>query len=509
MAPPSHNFFVGGIETKIDQNRIGVIIALVFLIRTGIPTVSSSDSIGLISSNLSGSDDATNITDVPYVWQEINGFCHWSAYSMILQSAGVPLDLYDVFAATGIGFTASYIRFATNMILWPGPFFPQMLSTFAIEDIYGVNISMFLDRTASEDAGIFGNNLESLGIDFTEVVGFESAFAELKNTIESGYPYEIWSDPYYLPPLDYDILRDLGIHYDDTKSGHAIVATGYNETAGIVHILDPGVGVIEDVEYPEDGRYSYDLNLTQLDATWKPLYYAGFSVLPGDGLPEDFSTRLGNHILQRLRGDRSYLASMEDSYFWVLGSDAFRGLAYDLTSTGLQSYLGEFGSLLPNEKAIVLKSIGLMTEGFLTIQYLSFRSALEAVPSMLPELELDTFVAAGLEALTHFESICDNASLSSLYYDGGATITTDTLYSIAYDCHYTYNGDIENAVADNEQDLETIRNHLMAIADAWDAAADAFDMAVNGDVTTLVISIVGIVAFVSLVSVFAYRRSKA
>ena len=49
----------------------------------------------------------------------------------------------------------------------------------------------------------------------------------------------------------------------------------------------------------------------------------------------------------------------------------------------------------------------------------------------------------------------------------------------------------------------------MAIADAWDAAADAFDMAVNGDVTTLVISIVGIVAFVSLVSVFAYKRSKA
>ena len=58
------------------------------------------------------------------------------------------------------------------------------------------------------------------------------------------------------------------------------------------------------------------------------------------------------------------------------------------------------------------------------------------------------------------------------------------------------------------QDLNTIREHLFAIADAWDAAANALERALSDDVTSLLLSIVGISAFVSVVSVFAYRRRK-
>ncbi|MFX1482160.1 MAG: hypothetical protein ACFFCP_03120, partial [Promethearchaeota archaeon] len=323
-------------------------------------------------------------------------------------------------------------------------------------------------------------------------------------------PFEVWTDSYYLPPWDYDIIRELDTDVDESTVGHAIVAVGYNETSGIVHILDPGVGAIGDVAYPADGRYYYDLNLTQLDTAWKPLFYGGFAAKPGNAPQSDFSSRLASHIIQSLRGNRSlYLSSMEDAYFWLLGSDAFRGLAYDLTAQSLSSYIDEFGSPTRSEKARILAGLGLITEGFLAIQYLSFRAALEALPSLLPELELDDFVAAGTDAFQHFEALSDNASMVTPGYQGGATVTTQTFNSIAFDCQNTYSGDVEAAVTENEHNLETIRNHLLAIADTWDAAANALDLALNGDSPAIfVLAVVVISGFVGVSSIVAYRRRK-
>ena len=492
---------------KMNRNSISVIFALIIILSIGISVGSSSEST-VISYSIDLSDTAI-VMNVPYVWQELNGFCHWAAYSMILQSAGVPLDLYGVFAASGIGFSSSYLRLDTNMMLLPGVFFPQMVSTFAVEEIYDVNVTMYLDGTTVTNAEIVASNLESRGIEFTKVTGFDEALEILKDTIDSGYPIEVWTDPYYLPPWDYDILRDLGIQYDSSGSaGHAIVAVGYNETAGIVHILDPGVGAFGDVAYPDDGRYYYDLNMTQLDHAWRPLFYGCITAKPGEGLPADSDTRLTDHILGRMRGERSYLFSMEDAFFWVLGSNAFRGLSYDLTATGLSSYLEEFGTLTLSQKAQVIQGLGFFIEGSLALQHLSFLGAVQALPEMLPEFDLDEFVTACSVAIPHFEAISDDASLINIAYAGGASVTTNTFNRIAYDCQFTYGGDVQSAVTDSEEDLDTLRNHLLAIADAWDVAADALDRAVNGDVTALILGIVGTASFVSVVSVIVYRRRR-
>ncbi len=495
---------------KFVRNRIGIIIILVFILSVGTPDVSSTSEVRNVSErSFEGCSVAGTVTDVPYVWQEINGFCHWAAYSMILQYAGVPVNLYSLSAATGIGFSASYLRYDTNMLFIPGPFYRQMVSTMVINEIYGLNITMSLDRTSTDDGSIFADELDIMDVEFSEITGFDEAFDLLKKTIDSGYPLEIWTDPYYLPVWDYDIIRDMGIRYEDTTSGHAVVVVGYNETAGIVHVLDPGVGAFGEVGYPDDGRYSYDMNFTQLDNAWRSLYYGSFSAKTGDGLPEDFTSRLGNFVLERMRGDRtSYVPEMEDTIYWNFGSNAFRGLSYDLTSTGLSTYLDELGDLSPFEKASVLKALGLITEGFLSMQHLSFRTSLEALPDMLPDVELDEFVTAGREALEHFEVLSDNSTMTSFTYNGGATLTTDTLGGIAY--AYLEQGNIDNAVLEYEDDLSRIRDHLIAIADAWDAAADALERALNYDATvTFLVAIIGISAFVSLVSVIVYRRQKA
>lgn len=497
---------------KFVRNKFGIIIILVFILSMGTPDVSSTNFTKHASErSFVGSSVNGYVTDVPYVWQEIDGFCHWAAYSMILQYAGVPLNLYSLFAATGIGFSATYLRYDTNMLFIPGPFYRQMVSTMVIEEIYGLNITMSLDRTSTDDGSIFADELDIMDVEFSEITGFDEAFNLLKNTIDSGYPLEIWTDPYYLPVRDYDIIRELDIRYEDTTSGHAVVVVGYNETAGIVHILDPGVGAFGEVGYPDDGRYSYDINFTQLDNAWRSLYYGSFSAKPSGGPPEDFSSKLGNYVLERMRGDRtSYVPEMEDTIYWNLGSNAFRGLSYDLTSTGLSTYLDEIGDLSPFEKASVLRELGRITEGFLSIQYLSFRTALEALPDMLPDVELIEFVTAGREALEHFEILSDNSTMTSFTYDGGATLTTDTLNGIAYACAYLEQGNVDNAVLEYEDDLSIIRGHLVAIADAWDAAADALERALSDDATvTFLVVIFGMSAFVSVVLVIVYRRQRA
>ena len=72
----------------------------------------------------------------------------------------------------------------------------------------------------------------------------------------------------------------------------------------------------------------------------------------------------------------------------------------------------------------------------------------------------------------------------------------------------TTSGDVHAAVNEHDDDLDQIREHLMEIADVWDAAANALERALQGDGTLVPIivssSIVGIVV---LVIVFTRRKS--
>ena len=144
----------------------------------------------------------------------------------------------------------------------------------------------------------------------------------------------------------------------------------------------------------------------------------------------------------------------------------------------------------------------------MTLQYESYRAALAALPSILPDLDLQEFVSVGELALEHFELFSDNSTVNDPFYTGGQKMMTETFEKIAYQYEYVFDGDLESSVAVYEEDLVEIQSHLTAIANAWDATADALERALQSDGTLLPIivssSIVGIVV---LVIVFTRRRS--
>ncbi|MFX1264551.1 MAG: BtrH N-terminal domain-containing protein [Promethearchaeota archaeon] len=493
---------------KLNSSCKSIVIVTVLTLVLLQPVSSQSGPVHTCPGYNPSSEGYGHISGVPYQWQEINGFCHWSALSMALQYAGAPLDLGSLFAASGIGFSASYLRFEDLTMFLPGAFFKQMEPLPVIADIFGLNISIYFD-TNEGFGSIYGQALSGWGIEFTEINGWTGALELLKKTIDEGYPLEVWTDPYHLPPRDYDIARDLGLESEETGSGHAVVIVGYNDTASTVEIMDPGVGAggIE-FGYPDDGRWYYETNYTNLKDAWSPLGYGAVIVRPNGAAIGEFEESLVSYLLDRLQGDRtSYAAGFENVFFWNFGADAYRGLALDLTPAGIAGFLDEV-STSSETRCRYLKGLSMELEGFLGIQYLSFRGALATLPSLLPDLDLEAFTDIGRESLSHFEAISDNATMVDYDYSGGNTILTQTFDDII--SAYETSGNLEAALSQNEPKLNEIQDHLLAIADAWTAAAAALESACYGavDVLTPLIAAGSTCVVVVLVVFMRRRRSK-
>ena len=327
---------------KINQNKIGIIIILVVSLSVSIPRSSTPDNVNLLKIDYSLSTDSGEVTGIPYVWQELNGFCYWATLSMALQSIGIQLDLAEVFAASGTGFTAGYVRYEDIWIFLSGSSYrPQSnLATFA--DILGFEVEFYAD-TDSTDYGLpFSITMNSHNVNWTEIDGWAEAFQILKSGIDSGFPVEIYANLQNLPASDYDLFRDLGV--TDTTPTHSILVTGYNETSNTAKIMDPAIGLFDDpASFPDDGSWFYEINFTSLNQAWIGAY--GTTIIkPGLGATEDFAQNIANFIVDRLRGDRNSYAppGSADAFFWNYGSNAFRAMAADLTGIGLSSFMDEF-----------------------------------------------------------------------------------------------------------------------------------------------------------------------
>ncbi len=84
---------------------------------------------------------------------------------------------------------------------------------------------------------------------------------------------------------------------------------------------------------------------------------------------------------------------------------------------------------------------------------------------------------------------------------------TKTFDKIAYKYEYVLDGDLSSAVSVYEEDLAEIQTHLTAIANAWDAAADALERALQSDGTfPIVLLTTSIAGFLVLVIVLVRRR---
>lgn len=421
---------------------------------------------------VSAADDAALLKDVPYVWQEINGFCTWAAESTVLQYFNLDLSLHDLFAATTIGFSWAYIKYQDSMLIIPGALYQQVEPTKFMADLYGLNFSIYLDSSlpgAENAQQIWQKEGVSVGLLDDET----QAFALLRATIDRGTPLILSVDPSWLPEDDYDYLRE----HDISGGGHAIVMVGYNDSTGVATIVDPGVGSFgENFGYPSDGRGNYtEITYTALNSAWKARGYITMVLEPMGDPVTDIADRLGPLVRDKLLGvSTSYNAYSASAYLWKYGETGFRQMSSDLTPDGLTQFLSQFKDRNDSDTFIAsaLVFIGVGLESQLTLQYLSYRKALEALPRLLPEQNLTDFVEAGSLALPHFQALASNISLiEPLNLTLHDSLAFKTFYNISAEFNKTL--DIEQSLKDYSDELAIIDNHLLAIADSWKAAGQA------------------------------------
>ncbi len=453
---------------------------------------------------------AEQVDGVHYEWQQLNGYCHWAAISMILQSAGVPLDLAGVFAASGIGCATFMVREEAAMHFWPGPWVRQMGPVMILSEFYGLNTTFCMD-SESELGSSLAQILESAGFNVKRTSGEIEAFDILRATIDAGYPLSLWVDPYYLPPEDYDIVRTLNITYAQTSAGHSIVAVGYNDTAQTALIMDPGTGACEpNYGYPSDGRWNYPINYTTLNDAWAALGYGTIIMQPGSGPVADFDYQLVNLICSRLLGDRaSYAPDLVDVPSVFFGSSAFRQLAFDLNPQGLTEYLNE-KSPISTIRQIHIDSLAILgpyIETMMTIQYWSYKGALEALPKIVTDYDLTTFIEIGKQALPHLAALSHNASLTVIGSPTHHSLMMDTFLGLGRELQNS--GNLGYSFASYSAELTEISGHLTAIANVWEAAGLHLSTLLGHNPPPLLISVglgVSIIIILAIAGFFLYRR---
>ncbi|MFW9960304.1 MAG: C39 family peptidase [Candidatus Thorarchaeota archaeon] len=445
-----------------------VLITALILLTPAISSVSTT-TISVTSFSTPSADGV--LPAKSYIWQEINGLCAWAAVAMAMQYAGADVNLYDVLAASTVGFSFAYFHINDTMLMFPGPLYTQAEPTKFLADLYGLNYTLYI----SSDVPYLEQNVQvwqSEGLTVGVINSEDEAFDLMRETIDSGYPLLVSVDPTWLPSTDYDILREQ----DLVGGGHGVLIVGYNDTSGVATIIDPGVGSFgDDFGYPEDGRGNYtDITYTALNNAWSNRYYISNIMTPLENVPAVKDYLLGPLIRDKLLGvGTTYSPVSANAYYGKFGEVGFRTLSSDMTASGIKSYLSVFNGISEEVffKAAIIMFIGLGLEAQVTLQYLSYRTALASLPSIMIETDLTEFVEAGEQALPFFAQLADN---STLVYPTNITKATGLVATTFKAIAESYNstGDIDAAFAPFETTLDDISAALLGIANSWQAAGN-------------------------------------
>ena len=458
--------------TELASLKISMATAMILVVLIVFPVLSQDSTILPEKQSSFIVADSGLLPALDYVWQEINGFCAWAATAMAMQYAGVDLTLHDVFAASTVGFSFAYFRFDDTWLMFPGTLYTQAEPTHFLAELYGVNYTIYLgDTTPNLEQNV--QVWESEGLTVGVLDGQTEAFDLMRQTIDSGYPLLISVDPARLPAYDYDYLRNLGAE----GGAHGVLIVGYNDSETSVTIVDPGVGSFgENFGFPDDGRGNYTtITYTALIDAWSERHYISNTFLPKETPSEPVADRLGPLIRDKLLGVGTvYSPNSPNAYVGKFGQNAFREMSQDIKIDGLKTFLAQFDGVDDeiNFKASLLYFIGLGLEIQTTLQYLSYRTALKSLPTLMPETDLTTFIAAGEEAIPAFENLVDN---SSLIFPGNISQATGFLATTFLDLALSFNasGDIDATLTPYEATLNSISANLLTIAESWQAAGDA------------------------------------
>jgi len=492
---------------KVKVCAIFVFALLVLSVSPVAQVVTESDAGRAIPTGSHALSNAVVLPGVPYVWQEINGLCNWAALSIIFQYLGVDLTLHDVLAASGAGFSWAYVRSNDTLFMFPGALFQQLEPTELMADLYGLNLTLYF---SSDTIGLQDqiDYIVSRGTSYGLVSNEEESLDLVRFSIDNGWPLLISIDPQWLPAPDYDILREQ----HSSGGAHGVVIVGYNDTAGTVTIVDPGVGSFgEYFGYPHDGRGNYTyVTYTNLNQGWYARDYITMLLRPQPPAAENPESLLGPYLRDRLLGEvNSYAPGSPYGYLWDFGEAGFRAMSTDFTPSGLSSYIHVFDGIEQEVsfKSFLLLFIGMGLEAQITLQYLSFRAALERVSFLMPNVNLTSFVAAAEAALPHFEALADNRSLIDPFDVARRDTLVSSTFHLIADA-YNSTGDLVGALAPSADNLSLISTHLLYIADSWRAAGEILatlwtnnPMVIYGPLIAIGALVVGLVAVTALRSI--------
>lgn len=498
----------GEMTMKNEINPLGIFIIAV-LAFTILPFATSLNELEPSQSFVSQSNSSTTgvlLKDVPYVWQEINGFCFWSSISMALQYTGYPITLYDIFALTSMGMSAVYVSTEALRMLIPGPNYQQIYQPHYLETFLGIDYTVMLDNT-TEIGAEFAFQLDYWNLEYAITIGETESLTSLCDSIDAGYPLLLFVDPYYLPLEDYDILRILNLHSSDTGSGHAILAVGYNSTTEQVWIMDPGAGALGDeVSYPSDGRWNYTISYTDLASARAPLGYTAIQITPGSTVPDQFPPDYAKLVYQRLQGiPAAYEIFNVDPSIVSCGAKAYQQLSKDIEPTNFANFLSDLDQ--DDQILMHLYKQGIILEQALTLQYLSYKAALTRLPRFLKNYDLTSLQFLAQSALPHFDPLSTNACLTTFDPSSYSSLIKDTFWGIADVFEST--GNIQEALTIHTKNLTLIQQHLNSIGTAWMAAGLELQFQKNGSMyqpviiaflSTLIIGIIVISGVVKLKS---------
>ncbi|MFX1484447.1 MAG: hypothetical protein ACFFCP_14805, partial [Promethearchaeota archaeon] len=316
---------------------------------------------------------------------------------------------------------------------------------------------------------------QSEGINIGIIDGQSEALDLMRKTIDSGYPILISVDPMFLPASDYDILREQGL----SGGGHGVLVVGYNDSDAAATIIDPGVGSFGDnFGYPIDGRGNYTtISYTLLLDAWSNRYFITSTFFPLASSPGSIDSLLGPMVRDKLLGvGTTYFPTSASAYIGKFGQNAFRELSKDLTPSGLESYLSLYNDVEDkvNFTAYLIYYIGVGLEAQVTLQFLSYRTALHALPALMPNTDLADFVSAAEAALPAFEILANNATL---IYPGNLSQATGFVATTFKGISDSYNssGNLNSSLTSFETELKNITDNLLVIADSWQAAGLVLD----------------------------------
>jgi hypothetical protein len=358
------------------------------------------------------------------------------------------------------------------MTFFPGVMVKQLPWFEFFTDLYGLEMEFYLDTsteygyTALQILGTWGSN----AIDYSDSE-LISPLSIMRESIDEGYPLAISVDTYYLPPVDWDIIRNYVGPMEPGGVGHAIVIVSYNDTSQTVQVHDPGVGLMEPYYgYPDDGRWNYTMSYSTLDDAWQSCGYVTFRISNGIGPVTDFEDKLASYISQRMIGNRSaYFEGYENYFYLGTGADAFRGMGLDMTLEAIRDYCYHYMEI---DKPAAIRYLGHNLEVMMTMQYHAYRNSLNSLPDLLPSMDLEAFLDEASEALTHMEALSHNASITS----GIDVISRDTiLYNTFFGMAASFESshDLDGAIGEFTEELDEIAGHFFAIADAWKRAGEA------------------------------------